>query len=106
MPGGSSQGTVKPYEVFYLGECGRLGESFVSLSEGFYLPTDYFAPKLLDWADHSEAIKGDRYLTPSRNAERVGRLSVRQLEMSHLKQSSFWTRRADRDLAESFGDAQ
>lgn len=88
---------LTPYEVLYLGDCGSYGESFVVLSEIFSLPAAVFDVELKDWAGHAAATAGERYLTPRRNAERIGRLDVPRLELLAYKLIAFWTRRLPKE---------
>lgn len=83
---------ITPYEVMYLGECGSFGESFITISEMYPLPTDYFAPNAIEWPNHDQAASGDRYCTPSVNGDRIGRIDEDQVSMLRNKLNAFWTR--------------
>ena len=88
---------LTPYEVMYLGECGWFGEAFIVLSHMYPLPTDFFAPRAIPWPDHPAAVAEERYCTPSRYDERIGKLDDDQLGMLHRKMNAFWTRLLPKD---------
>ncbi|RFZ47551.1 hypothetical protein DAVIS_00263 [Mycobacterium marinum] len=91
----SSYGKVQPYEAQYLGVIPDIGESYVLVSDPYFLPVKYFGAKIELYPDEPEP---NRHLTISRNDSRRFRLSDSELEMFRIKWNVQWTRAFPRQL--------
>jgi hypothetical protein len=89
---------LQPYDVFYLGNCGALGESFTIMSEAYPLAAGFFAPEIREWSGHPEVEEPANCLTLTKNDTRIGRLEDAELDLLHTKLNAFWTRRLPRSL--------
>ncbi|MDX6744982.1 hypothetical protein [Actinocorallia sp. A-T 12471] len=84
---------VPPFEAMYVGDVGDLGESFILLSDPYFLPAGYFAPGFVDYRGHAEADpQVTNYITPLLNDSRIGRLEEDQIQLLRRKIIAFWTR--------------
>lgn len=86
------RGKLGPFSMMYAGEWSGLGEAWLLLSDSFPIPAAFFDPFLSDHAHHPKSDQGDRYLTPGRNDDRIGRLSDESVTLLTDKMGAFWTR--------------
>jgi hypothetical protein len=87
-----NQVKLAPYEALYVGNVADLGESYILLSDPYYLPASYFALSFENYSNHPEAEPGARYVTPQANDTRLGRLDEGQVELLRRKLIAFWAR--------------
>jgi len=88
-----SSNSLGPFEVLYLGQISDLGESFILLSDPYYLPAAYFALRFVDYTGHPDADANNAlYATPSAHDTRLGRLDQSQIELLRAKMLAFWAR--------------
>ncbi len=80
---------LKPFEVLYLGDLEGLGESYVALSDPYYVPATYFGVEARNFPELDE---GERRLGVSCSDNRIGRLSDRSLALFNVKWNAYWTR--------------
>lgn len=85
----SSHGKVQPYEAQYLGVLPDIGESYVLVSDPYFLPARYFDPRIEIYADQPEP---NGHLTIAKNDSRRFRLSDSELEIFRIKWNAQWTR--------------
>jgi hypothetical protein len=85
--------TTTPYEFFYLGECGALGEVFAPLSEGYSLPAAYFEVKLEPFDREPPGSDGELRLTFGAHDTRIGLVEPEKREVLKDKMNAFWTQR-------------
>ncbi|MCA1607441.1 MAG: hypothetical protein LC775_18700 [Acidobacteria bacterium] len=82
-----------PFEALHLGEIPQFGETFVLLTDPYYLPAQYFDLALLSHINHPEAEPvGAEYTTPQRRDTRIGRIDAEQLDLLRRKMFAYWTR--------------
>ena len=84
--------SVAPFEAMHIGDVSRLGESFILLSDPYYLPAGYFTLKFDDYSNYPDIEPDARYVTPQAHDTRVGRLDEAQLDLLRLKMLAFWAR--------------
>jgi hypothetical protein len=87
-----SRTRLPPYEALHLGDIADLGESFILLSDPYYLPAAYFALSFEDYSQHPQAGPDARYITPSLHDTRLGCLDAEQVELLRRKLIAFWAR--------------
>jgi len=84
---------VGPFEALYLDEIPQFGETFMLLTDPYYLPARYFDLTLLAHGDHPEAESQSAiYTTPRRHDTRIGRIDAEQLDLLRQKMLAHWTR--------------
>lgn len=84
---------VGPFDSLYLGQIPQFNETFILLSDPYYLPAEYFRLALLLHGAHPEAeSESAKYTTPQQNDTRVGRIDEEQLDLLRRKMLAFWTR--------------
>ena len=83
---------VAPYEALYLGEVAVLGESFILLTDPYYLPAAYFGLMFGDYSDHPRADSDAQYVTPQTHDTRLGCLDETQIVLLRQKMTAFWAR--------------
>lgn len=88
----SQPGSLGPFEALYLGEVATLGESFIFLSDPYYVPAAYFLPKFEQYLGYPDAEGDAKYLTPLARDSRIGRLEAEQLALLRRKMTAFWAR--------------
>ena len=88
----TTQENLAPFEVLYLSNVARFGESFILFSDPYYVPSAYFQPAFREYADHMEAEGDARYITAQDHDSRIGRLDDAQLTLMRQKMSAFWSR--------------
>ncbi len=88
----SQQSSLGPFEALYLGDVGSFGESFILLSDPYYIPRGYFSPGFQDYPDHPDAEGEAKYLTALLHDTRIGRLEAEQLDLLRRKMAAFWAR--------------
>ena len=88
----SQRNRLGPFEALYLGEVGAFGESFILLSDPYYVPAAYFLPTFEQYIGHPDAEGDARYLTPLEHDSRIGRVDAEQLELLRRKMTAFWAR--------------
>lgn len=82
-----------PFDILHLGEMPQFGETFMFLTDPYYLPAQYFNLVLLAHSDHSEAgTRNAKYITPQRHDTRIGRIDEEQLDRLRHKMLAYWTR--------------
>jgi hypothetical protein len=82
-----------PFDVLYVGEISDLGESFILLSDPYYLPAAYFALRFDDYTGHPDAGAGSAtYAAPGAHDTRLGRLDQAQMDLLRVKMLAFWAR--------------
>jgi hypothetical protein len=87
-----SRSKLGPYEALYLGDVADYGESFILLSDSYYLPAAYFALGFEDYSDHAQGGPDARYVTLSLHDTRLGCLDTEQVELLRRKLIAFWAR--------------
>lgn len=86
----SSYGKLQPYEAQYLGILPGIGESYVLVSDPYYLPSSYFGYEIREFTDQPEPNK---HLALTENDSRRFRLSAAEIELFRTKWNIHWTRR-------------
>lgn len=81
---------LMPYETLYLGMLPKIGESYVLVSDPYFVPGDYFGPDIQNFDDSHDA---GRRLAITQNDSRSHRLSDEAVELLHAKWIAFWTRK-------------
>ena len=92
---GNLRGTrdrLQPFEALYVGEVPDLGETFILLSDPYYIPAAYFALTFVDYSTDPRAEPNAKYITPQANDSRVGLLDQSQIELLLKKMIAFWAR--------------
>ena len=88
-----ARGTVGPFEFLWLGEVNGHGESFIYLSDPYYLPSTFFAPTFVQYDDREpDGSPSQARATPGANDSRIGRLRPAEIDLLRLKILAFWTR--------------
>jgi hypothetical protein len=87
-----SRSRLAPYEALHLGDIADYGESFILLSDSYYLPAAYFALGFEDYSNHAQGRPDARYVTPSLHDTRLGCLNTEQVELLRRKLLAFWAR--------------
>lgn len=82
---------LQPYEAQYLGVIPGIGESYVLVSDPYFLPASYFGFELREYPDHPEP---NRHLTITKNNSRIYRLSDPEIALFRAKWNIHWTRQA------------
>jgi hypothetical protein len=90
---------IAPYEILYLGDVSTFGESFMLLSDPYYVPAAYFRPDFQSYIGHSEADEVGQYITAQAHDSRVGRLDSFQLALLRQKMPAFWSRVVEEEPA-------
>jgi hypothetical protein len=84
---------IGPFDSLHLGEIPQFGETFMFLTDPYYLPARYFDLALLAHSDHPEAeTRSAEYATPRRHDTRIGRIDEEQLDRLRHKMLAYWTR--------------
>lgn len=83
---------LQPYEALYLGEIEGIGESYVLVSDPYFLPALYFATELRQFDGSLEDASPQTLLVPVANDARVGRVSDPVLGLLCNKWIAHWTR--------------
>lgn len=90
---------VAPFEALWLGDLGVLGESFLLLSEPYFLPSEYFGTRCVQYEeaadDGSNAPRG----TPLVEDSRIGKIPGDRLTFLRRKMIAYWTRFDPGDIA-------
>jgi hypothetical protein len=90
---------VQPLEALYLGQVRDLGESFLLLSDPYFLPAAYFGLYFEDYGQHPDGgADSGSYVTAGRNDSRIGRTDEEQLHLLRLKMLAFWTRLEPKEI--------
>ncbi len=84
---------VAPFDFLYIGPVGQLGESFLLLSDPYYLPMTYFDVMCREY-EGQVAVDGSSELRAAagQHDTRIGRLSADRVELLRRKMIAFWTR--------------
>lgn len=84
-------GELAPFESLYLGEVSDFGETYVVMSEAYYLPAEYFSVELEQF-NHLDPKAGARRLVATVNCDRAGSVDDLALALFQKKWIAFWTR--------------
>ena len=80
---------LQPFEAHYLGEVAGFGESYVLLSDPYYLPAGYFGVETRAFTGLPD---GEKRLAITNHDTRFGRLGDQSLELFRKKWNAYWTR--------------
>jgi hypothetical protein len=83
---------LDPYDVMWLGDVDKLGESFLLLTDPYFLPTAYLDLQLEEYGGEFGVPDGEMRATPQRNDSRLGRLDDEQVALLKRKLIAYWTR--------------
>ncbi|WP_344829351.1 hypothetical protein [Actinocorallia longicatena] len=84
---------LQPFEALFVGEVADLGESFILLSDPYFLPASYFGLEFINYKDHPEADPEIAdYVTPVLRDSRVECLDEGQISLLRQKMAAFWAR--------------
>ncbi len=87
-----SRGAVAPFEAMWLGEVGDLGESFLLLSDTYFLPVECFRLLCVQYEEAAGNGPNTPRATPQVIDTRFARLSDDQLNLLRRKMLAYWTR--------------
>ncbi|WP_155770880.1 MULTISPECIES: hypothetical protein [Mycobacterium] len=80
---------LQPLEAHYLGHLAGLGESYVVLSDPYYVPASYFGIETRAFAGLPD---GEKRLAMTSHDTRFGRLTDQSLALFRRKWIAYWTR--------------
>lgn len=83
-----SNGKLQPYEAQYLGRIPGVGESYVLVSDPYFVPVSYFGTAIVQYP----GPEPNQHLTATANDSRRFRLSNADLTLFRTKWTINWTR--------------
>lgn len=92
----SSYGKLEPYEAQYLGEIPGIGESYVMVSDPYFVPARNFKYEIREYTDHEPP---NRHFTLTEGDSRRFKLSETEIALYRAKWTAHWTRQVPSEFA-------